>query len=53
MWYVLLRAARALSVAPWELAEQPATWLQWALRAQEAEHWATAEMQKRARIWNS
>jgi hypothetical protein len=36
-WYPLLTAARYLGVAPWELVDQPAEWLEWALSAQSAE----------------
>ncbi len=36
-WYPLLRAARYLGVAPWELMRQPATWMDWANMAQDAE----------------
>lgn len=36
-WYPIIRAARYLGVAPWELVEQPAAWIDWALIAQNAE----------------
>lgn len=36
-WYPLLRAARYLKVAPWELMEQPMAWQQWANIAEAAE----------------
>ncbi len=36
-WYPLVRAARYLGVAPWELAERPAAWQNWALTAEAAE----------------
>ena len=36
-WYVLVRAARYLGVAPWDLAAQPALWREWALAAESAE----------------
>lgn len=36
-WYPLIRAARYLKVPPWELAQQPLYWLDWALMAQAAE----------------
>lgn len=29
--YLLIRAARFLKVAPWELAKQPKAWMDWAL----------------------
>jgi len=34
---VLIRAARYLKVAPWELAKQPSCWLQWAIAAEAAD----------------
>lgn len=34
-WYPLIKAARYLGVAPWELLEQPAIWVDWALLANE------------------
>lgn len=36
-WYLLLRAARYLGVAPWELADQPVVWARWAWAAESAE----------------
>lgn len=36
-WYLLLRAARYLRVAPWDLARQPVAWMRWALAAESAE----------------
>jgi len=36
-WYPLIRAARYLGVAPWELATQPIAWQDWALMAENAE----------------
>jgi hypothetical protein len=36
-WYPLLRAARYLGVAPWDLAERPAVWMFRALVAERAE----------------
>lgn len=41
-WYVLLRAARYLQVAPWDLAARPTTWMDWALMAESAENEARA-----------
>ena len=43
---MLLRAARYLGVAPWDLAEQPAHWFQWALHAERAEGEARAQKAK-------
>lgn len=48
-WYLLLRAARYLQVAPWDLLEQPIAWLDWALMAENAENAAQADAMKRAR----
>lgn len=48
-WYPLIRAARYLQVAPWELAAQPLTWMEWALVAESAEDEAQAVMSKHAR----
>lgn len=42
-WYVVIRVARYLGVAPWDLVEQPRAWLEWALDAAAAE----ADAQKR------
>ena len=36
-WYFLIRAARYLNVAPWELLAQPDLWTDMALSAQAAE----------------
>ena len=36
-WYPVLRAARWLGVAPWELLDRPRVWLDWALTAESAE----------------
>jgi hypothetical protein len=46
-WYPLIKAARYLGVAPWELADQPQVWMAWALTAEAAEIGAQAEIQKR------
>jgi hypothetical protein len=35
--YVLIRAARYLGVAPWDLEERPSFWESWALVSQNAE----------------
>lgn len=36
-WYPLIRAARYLGVAPWDLARQPVWWREIALQAERAE----------------
>lgn len=46
-WYRLLRAARELHVAPWELAKQPLVWQEWALNAVRAEAFVQEERAKR------
>ena len=48
-WYPLIRAARCLGVAPWELLEQRSTWLEWALIAESAENEAQAMIAKQGR----
>jgi hypothetical protein len=45
-WYPILRAARYLGVAPWELSVQPMIWMQWALTAERAENDAEAARAK-------
>jgi len=45
-WYTLIKAARYLGVAPWELAEQPTEWVAWAYACQSAE----AEAQPRQQV---
>ncbi len=45
-WYTLLRAARYLQVAPWELAARPMQWMEWALMSESAENEAQAIMAK-------
>lgn len=47
-WYLVIRAARYLGVAPWEMLEQPSLWLGWALASERAENEAAAERQKLA-----
>lgn len=37
-WYAVVRAARYLRVAPWDLLAQPSAWLHWALTAETAEN---------------
>ncbi len=43
-WYPLIRAARYLGIAPWELMEKPMIWTNWALTAEGAEIEAQASM---------
>ncbi len=42
-WYMLGRAAKFWGVAPWELANQPVIWREWALQAERSEHYAHNE----------
>ncbi len=46
-WYTLLRAARYLQVAPWELAARPMIWMDWALTAESAENEARSIVAKK------
>lgn len=46
-WYKLMRAARYLGVAPWELAIQPLYWLNHALAAESIDDAVEVEMAKR------
>jgi hypothetical protein len=47
-WYPLLRAAKYLGVAPWDLAERPAHWMHLALAAESAELGASEQRAKLA-----
>jgi hypothetical protein len=47
-WYVVVRAARYLHVAPWELEEQHALYMYQALEAESAEATAKNELERRA-----
>lgn len=47
-WYPLIKAARYLGVAPWELAERSAWWMNIAIDAQMAEAGAQ-NVEKRVR----
>jgi hypothetical protein len=44
----LIRAAKYLGVAPWELAERPAAWRDWALAMEHGEASAQRQLQQRA-----
>lgn len=44
---MLCRAARWLGVAPWDLAERPNYWREWALAFETAENWAKVELMER------
>lgn len=46
-WYPLLKAAKYLGVAPWDLAKQPMWWTEIALAARGAEAYASAQQAKR------
>lgn len=47
-WYPLLRAAKYLGVAPWDLANQPILWQQVALVAEAAEAEAKQALEEQA-----
>ena len=46
-WYPLVKAARYLGVAPWELLKQPRIWFEWALTAQAVENEAQTMVLKK------
>lgn len=46
-WYALMRAARAMNVAPWELAHRPRIWMQWALAAEVVEAKAQENLRRK------
>ncbi len=37
-WYMLVRAAKYLGVAPWEMLDRPTYWMEWALMGEAAEN---------------
>jgi len=43
---VLIKAAKYLGVAPWELLRQPDCWQHWALGAMDAEATAAEELKR-------
>lgn len=50
-WWLILKAARYLGVAPWDLLDQPRVWFALALEAEStdiAQHNAQVERQNRA-----
>lgn len=49
MWYRLVRGAKFLGVTPWDLADQPMTWLLQAELAQSAEAAAQKAAQAKQR----
>ena len=48
-WYLVIKAARYLGVAPWELMSQPRDWFEMALTSQSAEIRAENEAHERAK----
>jgi len=44
----LIRAARYLGVAPWDLAERPICWQDWAIAFEEDDIWAEGELMRRS-----
>lgn len=47
-WYGVVRAAKYLGVAPWDLMERSHVWVDWALTAEKAEDEAEKARQNRA-----
>lgn len=47
-WYAVIVASKWLGVAPWELADAPVAWLEWALAAMGAEGNAHEQRQRKA-----
>lgn len=47
-YYPLIKAARYLMVAPWDLAERGNCWQEWAFVCESAETQAQNEIQRRA-----
>ncbi len=45
-WYDLIRSAKYLGVAPWDLLEQPVIWMEWAREGEKAEAIADEEIRK-------
>ncbi len=46
-WYVVIKAAQYLGVAPWELLQKPTAWIDMAIGAMNAEEHAREMHQKR------
>lgn len=49
LWYRVIRAAKYLGTPPWDLADQPVTWLEMAEAAQSAEAAAQKSAEQRAK----
>ena len=47
-WFRTIKAAQAIGVPPWELADKPLIWQEWALSAQAAENAAKEERERHA-----
>lgn len=47
-WYALIREAKYLGVAPWDLLEQPMVWREWVAEAMTAEAAAERAAQRRS-----
>lgn len=45
-WYPLMRAARWMRVAPWDLLKQPAVWQTWALESEKIDAEVQDELAK-------
>ena len=50
MWYRVVRAAKYLGVAPWDLSERPQFWLSVAEEAQASEATASRARQQRSNV---
>lgn len=48
-WYLLIRSAKYLGVAPWDLLDQPKVWRNWARWAENAENEAERQKTESAR----
>jgi hypothetical protein len=45
-WYITIQAAKYLGVPPWDLADRPMAWQEWAVAARNAEAAAEADNRK-------
>lgn len=48
-WYFTIKAAKYLGVAPWDLVDKPAVWVDMALEMESAEKYAENEIRKRSK----
>ena len=47
-WFPVLKAAKYLGVAPWDLIKQPVVWMTWAMELHQAEREAAQNKQESA-----